>query len=390
MSPTPPPTRRRIRRLAAGLGLGTVAALALATPATANEFPPKPAATAAVKCVPQGGFAYSLTNAGGHVPADFTIVVDTVDGSDTSNQTVQVDATYGGFAPVPEDTEATITISSQYMADVALTETIDCLDSPTARTTHECDALGATMDVVMSDPDGAVTSGWEVVLDGDGQTFPPGDQLLHVASFEEGDAWDLQVLADGVVVLDESGVIDCVQPTAEIELVCTDAGPDLIVRLGRDDVTRSIYDVHWPDEVREPVLAPTLATEVVPPGDDGPVELLWSLPRETDYRVSVSTEADGEIALLEGSSGCPDADVVTDEVDQVPSTPVVPSTYSAPDAVGTYAPGPSGLSGTGSYGTTELARTGSETPWLIGSGTGLLAVGVVLLRVARALLRACA
>lgn len=367
MNPISTPTRR----LAAGLGLGAISALALATPAAANEFPPNPAAEVAVTCAPQGGFAYTLTNVGGHTPADIAVAITTVDGTGTTVRNIGVDEVFSAFAPVPEDTEATITVSSQYMAEVTLTETIDCLDAPTATVTLECDAVGVAMDVRMQDPDDALATGWEVVLDGETTAFSPGDQFTQIATFEEGDAWDLRVLADGAVVLEESGVVDCVQPTAEIELACTTAGPELVVRLGRDDVTRSAYDIAWP--VTGPaLLSGTPYGVLLEPGTDAHVETRL-LDREVDYRVAVSTAADGEIAFLEGSSGCPETDVVVQHEDVTP----VATEWAATDGATTWSdPG---------TGTRELARTGAETPWLVGTGAGLLALGAAALRLARRL-----
>ncbi len=379
---TPFPSHRAARRLVAGIALAAVLGLG-ATPAGANEFPPKPAASVAPKCQPQGGFAYALTNSGGHVPAEFEVVVTTVDGTTTTAETVDVDATVNGFAAVPEDTEATITISSQYMADVSLTEHIDCLDSPTATITPECDDLGETFEFRLIDPDHVVQTGWEVHLAGEVTTYAPNVSFAKHYGLAEGRAREARVLADGVEVASLDGVADCVGPSAEIELECTTDGPVLHVALGRDEVTRTFYDVRWPEV--DGASPDAGESHLVEGGADGPLVVSRDLPRDTDFTVVVTSAPDGEVASLSGSSGCSATEVteVTDTPWTATPTPVDPVRTPVGPVAG---PSPVAWSPASTGGVTELARTGSETPFLVGTGGTLLALGVVALRVARRLM----
>lgn len=381
------PSSPAARRLVAGLALAAALGLGVAAPAGANEFPPKPAASTAPKCQPESGFAYTLTNIGGHVPADFTIVVTTVDGTTTTTETVQVDATINGFAPVPEDSDATITISSPYMADVSLTEHVDCFDSPTATITPECIADGETLDIRLIDPDHRVQTGWEVHIAGEVETYAPGVTFVKHYGLADGQARAARVLADGVEVASLDGVTDCVDPTAEIDLECTPDGPVLHVALGRDDVTRTFYEVQWPLVAGASLDA---ASYLVDGGADGPLVVSWDLPRDTEFSVAVTSSPDGEVASLSGSSECREPEVVEVEETPVPTgpTPTDPTYVPVvPDAVGTtptaWTPSPTGTSA--ATGTTQLARTGPETPLLVGTGTTLLALGVAARRIARRL-----
>jgi hypothetical protein len=376
---TTPIRSRRRAGLAAGLVVGAAALLGLAGPVAANEFPPNPEASIVAACDPTPGFSYTLTNIGGLTTADFTIEVVTVDGTASTTQQVAVDESTTLHAEVPEDTTGTVTITSQGMDPVSLSEVVDCFDAPSATIVPTCGLNGAAVSFTLDDPDDQVTE-WAITIDGQTQTFAD-DVFFQYGSLFEGDAWDAVVTADGVEVASESGVVDCVQPAAEIELVCTGAGPDLVIRLHADDVTRTTYDVTWPEVSREDgAIGSGSSTVDVEPGADVHV-ITWPLPREVDYDVAVASPPDGLLADLAGSSGCPDIGVL-------PGGPVEVTPLDVP----TVTPSVTPIDGSGGWTAPDgtrydaLARTGSETPYLVALGVGLLAAGVVMTRLGRRLL----